>query len=193
MKPLFGTLSVIIALVSFIPYIKDVFARKTTPHIYSWLVWTILQALATIAILRENSWWSGLGVGCVGLVSLVVFLFSFKYGTKNITFFDTVCLIGALIAISVWVFIHNITLSVILVTIIDFVAFLPTFRKAYQEPHSETAILYVCSGLSNLFSLLSISHHSIASTLYVASLIVTNFLFVGLVLIRRKKENNVIS
>ncbi|MEK7463586.1 MAG: hypothetical protein AAB610_00480 [Patescibacteria group bacterium] len=187
MKPFFGTLSVIIAIISFVPYIKDVLARKTTPHIYSWLVWTILQALATIAILKENPWWSGLGVGSVGLVSLVVFLFSFKYGTKNITIFDTVCLIGALAAISVWIFIHDITLSVILVTIIDFVAFLPTFRKAYQEPHSETIILYVCSGLSNIFSLLSISHHSVSSTLYVASLIVTNFLFVGLVLMRRKK------
>jgi hypothetical protein len=186
LKIFFGSLSLIVALVSFAPYLKDILARKTTPHMYSWLVWTILQATATIAILRENLFWSALGVAALGLVSGIVFLLSFKYGTKNITTFDTACLIGALIAIGIWVFAHNVTLSIILITIIDFVGFLPTYRKGYEEPYSETIFLYVCSAFSNFFSFLSLTQYSIESSLYVVSLVVSNVIFVSIVFTRRR-------
>ncbi len=189
-KITFGVLSFVIALISFGPYIKDVLARKTTPHIYSWLVWAILQAAATIAILRENTFWSALGVAALGLVSLIVFLLSFKFGTKKITTFDTICLIGALVAIGVWIFAHDVLLSIILITIIDFIGFLPTYRKGYDEPYSETLFLFICSAISNLFSVFSITNYSVESSLYVASLVLSNMIFVSIVLIRRKTIHN---
>ncbi len=148
-------------------------------------MWTIIQTLSTIAILRENTYWSALGVAALGAVSFIVFLLSFKYGTKNITRLDTMCLIGALAAIGIWIFAHNVLLSVVLVTVIDFVGFIPTYRKVYEEPYSETVFLYVCSGLSNLFSLLALTVYSVESSLYVASLIVSNTLMVSIVAARR--------
>ena len=184
---LFGSLSSVIAFVSFWPYLKDIIARKTTPHMYSWLVWTILQMMAVIAILRENAFWSALGVAVAGLVSLSVFLLSFKYGTKNVTLFDSICLGGAFAAIAVWIFANDVLLSIVLITLIDFIGFLPTYRKGYEEPHSETLFLYVCSAFSNIFALLSITQYSIESSLYVTSLIVSNVMFVGIVLMRRHK------
>jgi hypothetical protein len=153
---------------------------------YSWLIWAVLQLTAAIAILQENTLWSAAGTGVIALVSLLVFLLSFKYGTKNITRFDVVCLVGALVSILIWVFLDNVTLSIVLVTIIDLIGFLPTFRKAIEEPYSETLILYVCSALSNFFSILAITQYSLESTLYVASLVVTNAVFVGVVLVRRR-------
>jgi hypothetical protein len=183
---IFSILAVAIAVASFFPYLRDILARRTTPHIYSWLIWAVLQLTATMAILRENTLWSAAGTGAIGLVSLVVFLLAFKYGTKNITKFDTACLVGAFIAIGVWIFLDNVMFSIILVTIIDLIGFLPTYRKAFREPYSETVILYVCSAFSNLFSLFAITHYSVESTLYVASLVVTNAIFVGVVLARRK-------
>ncbi len=164
---------------------RDVFLRKTTPHMYTWVVWTFLQFTATVAILRENVWWSALGVFALGLVSLAVFLLSFRYGTKNVTSFDTVCLAGALVAIAVWVFLDNVLVSIVLVTLIDFVGFLPTYRKAYEEPYSETMSLYICSIFSNTFSVLAIVHYSVTSTLYVASLVASNTVMVGILLLRR--------
>jgi len=194
-KEIFGLIALIIAFISFFPYLKDIFAKKTTPHIYSWLIWAILQTVATVAILRENSFWSAIGVASLGLVSLTVFLLSFKYGTKNITLFDTACLAGALIAISFWIFANNVFVSIILITIIDFIAFLPTYRKGYEEPYSETIFLFICSAISNLFSFLSITHYSIVSSLYVSSLVLTNMMFVIMVLLRRnilKAKSNII-
>ncbi len=188
MHQFFSVLAVGIALLSFFPYLRDIFARETTPHIYSWLIWAVLQGTAALAILKNNTLWSAAGTAAIGLVSVAVFLLSFRYGTKNITRFDTACLLGALVAICVWIFLENVTLSIVLVTLIDFAAFLPTFRKAWEEPYSETVFLYVCSGLSNLFSLFAITHHSLESSLYVSSLVVTNAAFVSAVLFRRTKK-----
>jgi hypothetical protein len=183
---LFGILAIVVALVSLVPYVLDTLARKTTPHMYSWLIWALLQLTAAVAILRENTLLSAAGTLVLGAASAIVFLLSFKYGTKNITRFDKLCLVGALLAIGVWIFLENVLLSIILVTVIDFMGFLPTYRKAYEEPYSETAILYFCSMLSNIFSLFAITHHSWESSLYVSSLVVSNAILIILVATRRR-------
>ena len=185
-KELFGILAVVAGLTSFLPYLRDIFRKKTTPHIYSWLVWSILQITGVIAMISGDAGYGSLGLAMGALVSIVVFILAFKYGTRNITKFDTVCLIGALVAILVWIFQKDAFYSVILITVIDFVGFLPTYRKGYFEPNSETAMLYFMSAVSNIFAILSIANYSVVTTLYVASLVATNGFIVTLLLVRRR-------
>jgi hypothetical protein len=191
LKLIFGFISTALALVSFFPYIKDVVAKKTTPHMYSWLIWSILPMTAALAILQENTLPSALGVLANSLVSFCVFLLCFKYGTKNITYFDILCLIGAFVAIGAWVITDNILLSVILVTLTDFIGFLPTYRKGYEEPWSETASMYLLSGISNICALIAIENYSLTSSFYVASLVLTNAICVSILLFRRKTFSKV--
>ncbi len=80
----------------------------------------------------------------------------------------------------------NPTISVILVTIIDFVAFLPTYRKSYEEPHTETITTYFLSGASSLVALFALAEYSVATSLYVSSLVITNAVVVVILVIRRK-------
>ena len=175
----------VIGNVTTIPYIIDVFRQKTTPHSYSWLVWTILQVTGALAMLA-----GGAGIGVLYLfigaaTCIFVFLLSLRYGTKNITSFDMVCLVGALLATAVWFFLHDALLSVILVASIDLVAFLPTFRKAYEEPRTETLSMYIFSGIAQLMSLVSLSVFTFTTTFYLSELVVANAVFVAMVLIRR--------
>jgi hypothetical protein len=34
-----GVIAVILTFAGYIPYLRDVFAGKTKPHIYSWFLW----------------------------------------------------------------------------------------------------------------------------------------------------------
>jgi hypothetical protein len=61
-KEFFGVIAVIIGLASFFPYLRDIFLRKTTPHMYSWLVWSILQTIGVIAMIVGHA-----GYGAFGL------------------------------------------------------------------------------------------------------------------------------
>ncbi len=186
LKLLFGIIATILAIVCFLPYLRDIVAKKTTPHIYSWLVWSILQTVGVIAIFQGGGQFGSLGLAVGLLFCISIFLLSFKYGTKNITKFDTLCLIGSMIAIVIWLIQRDHTLSVILITIIDFVAFLPTYRKGYAEPRSETSTTYLLSAISNVFALLALAQYSLTTSLYIVSLVASNSGIVLILLIRRK-------
>jgi hypothetical protein len=181
-----GIIATIISMVAFIPYLKDIFRKKTQPHSYTWLIWTILQITGVVAMFNNGAGIGALALATGALFCMYVFILSLKYGTKNITVFDTVCLIGALAAIGIYIFLHNPTLSVILITVIDFAGFLPTLRKAYAEPYSETISLFTLGVVWSTFNLVAISSYSIVTTLYPAFILFANALCSALLWTRRK-------
>ncbi|MDO8594324.1 MAG: hypothetical protein Q7R93_02305 [bacterium] len=184
-KTLFAITGSIIGIVFTIPYIIDIFRRKTEPHSYSWLVWTILQATGVLAMLA-----SGAGIGILYLslstgMCALIFVLSLRFGTKNVTSFDLVCLVSALSALFVWFFMHDALLSIIMVSCIDFIGFLPTFRKAYADPFTETVSNYFSGGVAQVLSLASLSEYHLTTSLYLIALALANFIFTTMVLLRR--------
>lgn len=177
----------VFAVAAFTPYIADIFRRRTEPHMYSWLVWSIIQITAVTLMVLNGSGIGALGLGIGAVLCVFVFILSFWYGTKNITRFDEVSLAGALSAIIVWWATSSAFFAAIIVIIIDLVGFLPTMRKAYGEPFSETLSMWVLSGLSNLFVLFAINQYTFVTMGYVVSLVLTNFACVTVILLGRKK------
>src|SRR5580692_12753970 len=113
-KTVCGVIATLISMASYIPYLRDLFARKTQPHTYTWLIWTILQITGTVAMFSTGAGIEAMALAVGSVFCIFIFILSLKYGTKNITVFDTICLIGALAAIGVYLFLHNPILSVIL-------------------------------------------------------------------------------
>ena len=74
-----------------------------------------------------------------------------------------------------------------LTSVIDFLAFLPTFRKSYAEPYSETVSLYLLSGIANGLSLFALGTVNPTTVLYPITLVVTNFFCVGIISFRRRQ------
>jgi hypothetical protein len=183
-----ATLSSIVGIVCFIPYLRDIFRHTTKPHSYTWLIWAILQSIAAAAM------WSG-GAGVAVASSTIgailcgfIFVLSLTYGTKNIKLFDTFCLVGALLTLVVYLFLHDALLSIILVTLIDFIAFLPTFRKTFVEPETETASTHLMSGVSNALAIGALANFTVTTMLYLTSIMIIDFVLGFLVLIRKKKK-----
>ena len=116
----------IIFIVSLLPYLRDTLKHKTKPHLYSWLIWSILLSINTVAVYNDGGGWGVIAIGINALVCSMICLLSLKFGTKNITHFDTITVMAALGAILMWLYTNNPLLSVILITLIDFAAFLPT-------------------------------------------------------------------
>ena len=42
-KEILTILSIALIFVGYIPYIRDIFRGKTHPHVFSWIVWSILN------------------------------------------------------------------------------------------------------------------------------------------------------
>lgn len=120
-----------------------------------------------------------------GALVFAVFLLSLKYGTKDITKSDTAILILAVCAILVWWQLHQPVISIIMISLIDFSGYIPSFRKSYREPWSETLISWALFVICNVFSILALKEYNLLTTAYIATLTFANLLLFMICLLRR--------
>ncbi len=184
-KIIFAVLATVISVTAFVPYIRDIFQHKTTPHAYTWFIWVIVQAIAVAGILYGNGKWGALELGIATLLVAFICILSFKYGTKNITLSDTVSLVVAIAAGVLWWLFKNAQLAVLIITVIDLVGYIPTVRKAYQEPWSETLGTWTAFTIGNLFSIAALKEFNFLTLVFIVSTTVGNGLIALFIMHRR--------
>lgn len=183
---LFGGIAVLLGALGHLSYIRGIIKGEVKPHPFTWLTWAILTSIAFVAQVAEGG---GAGAWVTGATAATSFIFSaigLKTGTKFITRIDWWFFIAALLSIPPWYFIGNPVWSVVLITIIDAVAFAPTFRKAYFYPQTEDALTFVFSSTKFIFGILALSTFNLATVLYPASLVLANGAFVIMVMLRSR-------
>lgn len=178
-----------LGVVSFVPYYRDIFNGSTKPHFFTWFIWTVLTGLT--ALIQGTT---GGGVGAaVAAVECVccggVALLSFFRGEKDITRSDWVCLILGMIAIILWLVVHQPLLSVLLVVSADLLGFIPTFRKSFSKPHEETALQFGLSAAHWITSIFALQSLAFIEWLYPAAISAMDSALVTMLLIRRKQLN----
>lgn len=185
-----GALAVIIAVFGGVPYLVGIWGGKIKPHMFSWIVWALINAIVFVAQLKNGggagSWISAFNAGLYTLIAISVFMASKKISFSYISRFDWVILLSCLAAIPAWLLTHNALLAVLTVTIIDTAAFLPSFRKAYLQPFEEAWGLYALSALEFFISLFALEKFNFTTAFYPCVLGVTCAAYTILILTRRK-------
>ncbi len=182
-----AVLSILIGVAAFIPYIRDIFLKQTKPHIYTWLIWSITQGVAVFGL-----WYGNGGPGSIELtigtfLVFLIFLFSLRHGTKDITISDTIVFIIALFAIAAWKLLHNPALAIFMVSAIDAFGYIPSYRKIWKEPHSETVLSWTLFAFGNLFAILALTEYNALTLTYLITITTCNFILVFLCLLRRNR------
>ena len=189
LKIIFAGVSAILGVLCFLPYLRDIFGNTTKPHSYTWFVWSVLQIIVAAAMWKGGAGWA-IASSVIGAVfCMLIFLLSLKYGTKNITVFDRICLAGSLLALVAYLVFQDPLLSVVLVTLTDMLGFLPTLRKAYREPGTETASTHLISSVSCAFALLALGRFTLTTALYLSVIMVLDAICGFTVLARSKPAN----
>ena len=180
-KIILGAVAAALALFSSYLYIRDIFRGNTKPHTYTWLIWSIVTVVAFL-----GQWVSGGGpgswaTGVAAIVTIGTFVIALnpKYGNKDITVFDKVCLVLAIISILPWLLSKSVFWSVILATIIDLIAFFPTMRKTWRAPQSESLGSMYVDGVKHSLSMFSMGSYLLINLIYPASVLVTKFIIIG--------------
>src|SRR6185436_13616773 len=132
MKETLAVIAAVLAVIGNIPYLIDVVKKRVQPHPYTWLVWTIVSGIIFFGQLAKGAGIGALPTAAAEIFTLIIFLFSLKYGFKNIVRKDTYFLIFALVSLIPWMITKDPTLSVVIVVGIDLIAFVPTIRKTWQ-------------------------------------------------------------
>lgn len=114
-----------------------------------------------------------------------------RIGKKDITKLDTVFFILSLVALFLWLVAKQPVLSVILVASTDMLGFVPTIRKSWNKPYSETLFLYELNTIRHGLSLLALEQYNIVTWLYPVSWTIANGLFSVMLIIRRKQISKI--
>lgn len=189
-KTFLGIFASIIAIIAYIPYFYDIFKGKTKPHIFSWLIWSLLGGIAYTAQVVKGAGAGSWQNGIVTLIYLVVAVLAIFRGEKNITKTDKLTFGGAILALGLWAITDDPLSAVILASAIDTIAYIPTFRKAYHKPSEETLSAFIMSATAIFISLFALESYSPATWLYLACLLVTDSAFIIMLLVRRNIIKN---
>lgn len=185
MKETIAIIAALLAVVGNLPYLWDIWKERVKPHPYTWFVWSIVSCIVFFGQVAKGAGIGALPTAASEIFTIIIFLFSIKYGFKGIRRIDTVFLCIALVGILPWILTKDPTLSVVIAVGIDVVAFVPTLRKTWREPDTETPILYSANVLRHILALFSLQAYNVATMLHSVAMILTNTLMTILIL-RRK-------
>ena len=184
-QEIIGGLSIIISFAASLIYIISILRKKTRPHLYTWLIWTMLPAINFFAQLHEGAGPGAWASGATAAFCLIITVLCLPYGEKNIKRGDTKSLVVYMYAILPWVLTKDPLGSVILISLIDLIAFYPTFRKTWARPFDETLITYALGGSVMALSICALTVFNVTTLLYPAVFTLGNLVFIGFCLWRR--------
>lgn len=188
MKEALGLITVILAIIGHFPYIIDTIKRKTKPHVFTWLVWGIVTILVFIGQWQKGAGSGAWATGVTGLITLTIAILSIKNGTKDITKSDKLLFVVALLSIIPWFLAKDPTFSIIMLTFVDLLAFIPTVRKTIKDPTSETLFTYALNIFRHSLTIIAIANYNLATYLYPTYLLAINIIMTSIILKSRIKK-----
>jgi hypothetical protein len=185
MKDFFGIMGVVLIIGCAVPYFVALWKKTAKPHVFSWVLWCLINAIIfaaqTVSGAGAGAWTAGAAVLTCGAIAA----YALKYGEKDFTLSDWAIFLMALAALPLWAATKNPLWSVILVSVIDTVAFLPTLRKSWNKPHQEVALAFFVGGVGSACGLVAMEDYSFTNCIYPLVIVVVNTLFTATLLYRR--------
>lgn len=180
-------LGLVIYIAGYYFYIKDIFLGDTRPNLVSWLLWVLGPIVGAFLQFKGGAGLSLLPilVGGLGPLTIVGIFLWRKNGFWKITLFDIICGVFSMIAILIYVITHNLSFSIIFAILSDALGFIPTYKKSWTNPESESWGMYAASALFNVIGVLTIRSWSFPIYSFGIYLVIGNLL--QLVIMYRRK------
>lgn len=161
----FVILGAVLNMIGSATYIRDTIAGKTRPNRVSWFLWAFAAFVAFGAELHQHVGLQALMTFIVGFSPFLVFLSSFvnKKSVWKITRFDWVCAALSLLGIALWLITKHGNFAIGMTIAADAFAGIPTFRKAFSHPESESYMLFILAGMNSLLTILTIKTWNFAT------------------------------
>ncbi len=177
-------LSAFISIAGASAYIRDTLKGKSKPNRVTWSMWALSPLIGTAAALSANAdVWTTVRIFLAGFLPLLVFIASFinPQSYWKLTFFDFLCGTCSILALVAWGVIDSPQLSILLAATGDGFATLPTIRKAWAHPETETGATYIASFVSVLLVIPSIPKWNIENSAFQIYLLIANSLLLFVV------------
>lgn len=174
-------LSVFAGIAGSFAYIRDTLKGKSKPNRISWGMWAFAPLIGAVAAIYSGAdVWATVRIFLAGFFPLIIFFVSFLNPQSywKLTFFDFLCGALSVLAILIWIFVDSPRTAILFAATADGFAVLPTLKKAWKNPETETGFTYLMSFVSILLVIPSIPVWNIENSAFQLYLLVANGLLV---------------
>lgn len=149
-------------------------------------MWGLLTIVIFGIQLTHHAGFGGIVTILAGVMCLIVLMLSIKNGKTDIALFDNVVLALTIICMALWLLAKQPLSAMLLACLTDLLAFLPTVRKSWSKPFSETLSLYQLNTIRFSLAVVALDQYTLINLMWPAMWAIVNGLF-GLVLVARRK------
>jgi hypothetical protein len=185
-KDILSTVAVALTILGYVGYIRDCWAGRTRPHVFSWFMWGLIPTAIFFVQIQAGAQSGALPTLALAVTSLMVFAISLSHGTPDIKKIDIVFLALAVLATMLWIVTDNPTVAVALFCGVEIVAFCPTIRKSWRDPYSETLSMYAIATIRHSITIASVATYNFATVAFPATWVAACVFFCCMVQMRRK-------
>ncbi|MCM2339202.1 MAG: hypothetical protein NDI62_01970 [Burkholderiales bacterium] len=155
-------IGVLINLIGEFFYLRSMFLGHTKPNLVSWFIWMLAPFLGVFFQLKAGAGLSVLPVFMAGFGPFLVIIYSLfkKNAYWKITFFDSICGVVSFLALILYIFTHNLEISILFVILSDGLAAIPTIVKSWKFPETESVYIYAFAIINNILGLFIIKEWS---------------------------------
>ena len=145
-------------------YLRDTLRGVTRPNRVTWALWAALPLLAFAVEVQAGVGLRALMTFVSGFGPLLVFVASFRNrrAVWKIERVDWLCGALSLAGLVVWLSAGQATVGLVAFIVADALAALPTLRKSWLAPETETAAAYVTAALNGAITMLTVNHWTTA-------------------------------
>lgn len=186
-KTMLTIVALLLAILAYIPYFRDIMRGKTKPHAFTWLVWCVMS---TVAFFSQVSDGGGVGtwvLAFTAVVNFIIFCFAIYKGETAITNLDWFCLMGAFLGVALFTFNEDPPMSLLIISAVDIIGFVPTVRKTMLRPYQETLSTFALTTLKYAFSIAALENYTFITVYYPSVVGTMNALFVVLLVVQRRR------
>jgi hypothetical protein len=181
--PRFVFLAIAVSLVGMSGYVRDTLRGMTSPNRVTWGLWAVEGVLAFVVEVQQHVGLAAYMTLAMGVVPFVVLIASFRNSHRvwRIGTFDVVCGAVSVLGLVFWGFINEPTLALILFVAADSMAALPTLRKSWLAPSTESARAFFLGFVNCAITLMTLQHFTTAGALFPGCILVTDLTIAVLV------------
>ncbi|RQR22276.1 hypothetical protein DIE23_37135 [Burkholderia sp. Bp9143] len=181
-----GVIGSAVSLLAAIPYALAIYRRTVRPHLFTWLIWSVVTAIAAAGQFVAGAGPSAWCTAAIAVTCCLTFVASIFRGERGWTRIDWVFLCAALSAIPLWMATDDPTMSICLVTLIELAGLGPTVRKTLRDPWSESLTYFALCVLKYALALLALRAWTVAVAFYPAVNILASIGICSLMMVRRQ-------
>lgn len=186
-KLVLGIVAALLSIAAHIPYILTLLRGTNRPHMFTWVLWSILSTLGAAAQIAGGAGPGAWSTSVTALLTILIMCLTFTRGEKTITRTDWAMFVGGLSAIPVWIATSDPFWAALIVVAIDALAFGPTFRKSWHAPQFENLTMYWVNVIRHGIAIAALSTYTFVTLGLPFMLFVMNGAMMVMLILRRRK------